>query len=112
LASIFVTYKAVLTGVPVVFVPPAYTSQTCSRGHHVHPEKGKSYRNGKMFKCGHGGLEADSAAVASLRASADWNAANNIATLGVTFVNQPKSSVMSCVLDGQLSFLCSTFHQG
>ncbi len=97
----FVTYKAVLAGVPVVFVPPAYTSQTCSRCHHVHPEKGKSYRNGKMFKCGHCGLEAD----------ADWNAANNIAALGAV-VNQPESSVMSCVLEGQLSLLCSTFNQG
>jgi IS605 OrfB family transposase len=97
----FVTYKAVLAGVPVVFVPPAYTSQTCSRCHHVHPEKGKSYRNGKVFKCGHCGLEAD----------ADWNAANNIATLGAV-VNQPESSVMSCVLEGQLSLLCSTFNQG
>src|SRR5919202_3252950 len=97
----FVTYKATLAGVPVVFVPPAYTSQTCSRCHHVHPEKGKSYRNGKVFKCGHCGLEAD----------ADWNAANNIATLGAV-VNQPESSVMSCVLEGQLSLLCSTFNQG
>jgi IS605 OrfB family transposase len=98
----FITYKAVLAGVPVVFVPPAYTSQTCSRCHHVHPEKGKSYRSGKVFKCGHCGLEAD----------ADWNAANNIATLGVAFVNQPESSVMSCALEGQLSLLCSTFNQG
>ncbi|HAA30484.1 MAG TPA: transposase [Cyanobacteria bacterium UBA8553] len=98
----FVTYKAVLAGVPVVLIPPAYTSQTCSRCHHVTGEKGKSYRNGKVFKCGYCGLEAD----------ADWNAANNIATLGVAFVNQPESSVMSCVLEGQLSLLCSTFNQG
>jgi IS605 OrfB family transposase len=97
----FVTYKAVLVGVPLVFVPPAYTSQTCSRCHHVHPEKGNSYRNGKVFKCGHCGLEAD----------ADWNAANNIATLGAV-VNQPESSVMSCVLEGQLSLMNSTFNQG
>ncbi|MHC5722524.1 MAG: zinc ribbon domain-containing protein, partial [Nostoc sp.] len=31
----------------VIFVPPAYTSQTCSRCGHIHPIKGKSYRNGK-----------------------------------------------------------------
>jgi IS605 OrfB family transposase len=97
----FVTYKAILAGVPVVFVPPAYTSQTCSRCHHIHPEKGKSYRNGKVFKCNHCGLEVD----------ADRNAANNIATLGAV-VNPPESSVMSCVLEGQLSLLCSTFNQG
>jgi IS605 OrfB family transposase len=94
----FVTYKAVLAGVPVVFVPPAYTSQTCSRCHRVHPEKGKSYRSGKVFKCGHCGLEAD----------ADWNAANNIATLGAT-VNSPESSVMSCILEGQLSLMQFNF---
>lgn len=54
-----ITYKAILAGVPVVFVPPGYTStsQTCSRCHHIHPEKGKSYRNGKELKCGHCGLE-------------------------------------------------------
>jgi IS605 OrfB family transposase len=28
---IFVNYKAAIAGVPVVFVPPAYTSQTCVR---------------------------------------------------------------------------------
>lgn len=94
----FVTYKSVLAGVEIVFVPPAYTSQTCSRCHHIHPSKGKSYRNGKVFKCGHCGLEAD----------ADWNAANNIATLGAV-VNQPESSVMSCVLEGQLSLLVFNF---
>ncbi|HBY80127.1 MAG TPA: transposase, partial [Cyanobacteria bacterium UBA11148] len=53
--KMFVGYKAAIAGVLVVFVPPAYTSQTCSRCHHVHPEKGKSYRNGKKFKCGHCG---------------------------------------------------------
>ncbi|MHC5675396.1 MAG: RNA-guided endonuclease InsQ/TnpB family protein [Nostoc sp.] len=46
---LFVNYKANIAGVPVVFVPPAYTSQTCSRCHHVHPIKGKSYRSNKSF---------------------------------------------------------------
>jgi len=41
-----------------------------------------------------------------------WNAANNIATVGVAFVNQPENSVMSCVLEGQLSLMDSTFNHG
>ena len=93
---LFVGYKANIAGVPVVFVPPAYTSQTCSRCHHVHPIKGKSYRNGKVFKCGHCGFEHD----------ADMNAANNIAALGVTFVNSPEIPGIACQLEGQLS-LCT-----
>ena len=89
---IFVGYKAAIAGVPVVFVPPAYTSQTCSRCRHVHPEKGKSYRNGKKFKCGHCGFEHD----------ADINAACNIADLGVP-VSNPESPGIACLLEGQLS---------
>ena len=88
---VFVGYKAAIAGVPVVFVPPAYTSQTCSRCRHVHPEKGKSYRNGKKFKCGHCGLEHD----------ADINAAINIADLGGA-VSLPESPGIACLLEGQL----------
>lgn len=90
---LFVGYKANIAGVLVVFVPPAYTSQTCSCCHHVHPIKGESYRNGKVFKCGHCGFEHD----------ADMNAANNIAALGVTFVNSPEIPGITCQLEGQLS---------
>ncbi|MBD1807344.1 IS200/IS605 family element transposase accessory protein TnpB [Microcoleus sp. FACHB-SPT15] len=87
----FVTYKAVIAGVLVVFVPPAYTSQTCSRCRHIHPEKGKSYRNGKRFKCGHCGWEHD----------ADINAACNIADFGKS-VSLPESPGIACRLEGQL----------
>ncbi|MCC5603548.1 transposase [Nostoc favosum] len=58
----------------------------------IHPIKGKSYRNGKVFKCGHCGFEHD----------ADVNAANNIAALGKS-VSLPESPGMSCQLEGQLS---------
>lgn len=88
---LFVDYKAAIAGVCVVFVPPAYTSQTCSRCRHVHPVKGKSYRSGKAFSCGHCWFEHD----------ADINAANNIAALGVC-VSNPESPGMSCQLEGQL----------
>lgn len=89
---LFVGYKANIAGVEPVFVPPAYTSQTCSRCGHIHPVKGKSYRNGKVFRCGHCGFEHD----------ADMNAALNIAALGVS-VSSPESPGMSCQLQGQMS---------
>ncbi|NJM69734.1 MAG: IS200/IS605 family element transposase accessory protein TnpB [Scytonema sp. RU_4_4] len=85
----FVEYKGNIAGVPVVLVPPAYTSQTCSRCHHVHPVKGKSYRSGKSFKCGHCGFEYD----------ADVNAALNIAALGLS-VSQPEVPGIACLLEG------------
>ncbi|MFB2897259.1 RNA-guided endonuclease InsQ/TnpB family protein [Aerosakkonemataceae cyanobacterium BLCC-F50] len=89
---LFTQYKANIAGVQIVFVPPAYTSQTCSRCHHIHPVKGKSYRNGKVFKCGHCGFEHD----------ADVNAANVMAALGASVIS-PESPGMSCQLEGQLS---------
>ncbi len=89
---LFVGYKANIAGVKVIFVPPAYTSQTCSRCGHIHPVKGKSYRNGKVFKCGHCGFEHD----------ADINAAKNIAALGLSVI-QPESPGMTCQLQGQMS---------
>lgn len=89
---LFVQYKATIAGVPLLFVPPAYTSQTCSRCGHLHPVKGKSYRKGKRFKCGHCWFEHD----------ADVNAAKNIAALGLS-VSQPESPGMTCQLQGQLA---------
>lgn len=93
---LFTGYKAAMAGVPIVFVPPAYTSQTCSRCHQMHPTPGKSYRNGKKFKCGNCHLEID----------ADINAAKNIAALGIC-VNNPEIPGITCALEGQLSLLCA-----
>jgi putative transposase len=93
---VFVRYKAAIAGVPVVLVPPAYTSQTCHGAPrraehdnclHIHPEKGKSYRLGKSFKCGHCGWEGD----------ADHNASVVISLLGAA-VNQPEIPKLSCLL--------------
>jgi IS605 OrfB family transposase len=91
---LFVNYKAAIAGVLVIFVPPAYTSQTCSRCHHVHPVKGKSYRNGKKFKCGHCGFEHD----------ADINAACNIADLGKS-VSLPESPGIACLKDRAIALV-------
>jgi len=83
----FLEYKARVAGVSLILVPPAYTSQTCHRCLHIHPEQGKSYRSGKKFKCGHCGWEGD----------ADLNGANVIALLGAV-VNQPRGSGLFCSL--------------
>jgi len=83
----FVAYKAAIAGVPVVLVSPAYTSQTCHKCLHIHPDPAQSYRSGKSFKCGHCGWEGD----------ADWNGANMIAKLGAV-VNQPRGSGLFCSL--------------
>jgi IS605 OrfB family transposase len=85
----FVVYKAAIAGVPVVLAPPAYTSQTCHRCLHIHPDPAQSYRNGKQFKCGHCGWEGD----------ADLNGANVIALLGAA-VNQPRGPWLACQLQG------------
>ena len=78
----YISYKAILNGVPVVLVNPRYTSKTCSNCHHI------GNRKGKVFECNNCGNNTD----------ADVNASKNIATLGAV-VNQPeKSSMYSCAL--------------
>ena len=84
----FLEYKAVGAGVALILVPPAYTSQTCHRCLHIHPDPEQSYRRGKQFKCGHCGWEGD----------ADWNGASMIARLGAAFVNQPRGPGLACRL--------------
>ena len=86
----FLEYKARVAGVSLILVPPAYTSQTCHRCLHIHPDPTQSYRSGKSFKCGHCGWEGD----------ADLNGANVIALLGAA-VNQPRGSGLFCSLVGQ-----------
>jgi IS605 OrfB family transposase len=83
----FLEYKARVAGVSLVLVPPAYTSQTCHKCLHIHPDPAQSYRSGKSFKCGHCGWEGD----------ADLNGANVIALLGAV-VNQPRGSGLFCSL--------------
>lgn len=82
---LFICYKAIQAGVEVIAVSPAYTSQTCHQCLHIHPERGKSYRSGKAFKCGHCNWQGD----------ADLNGAMNIKLLGLS-VNQPGGSSYLC----------------
>lgn len=78
----FITYKAGLAGVPVVVIPPAYTSKTCHVCKHI------GHRSGKSFTCTNCGTLCD----------ADHNGALNIAAVGATFVNSPGNSTLYCVL--------------
>lgn len=85
---LFLSYKSVKFGVELVAVNPAYTSQTCHQCLHIHPVKGKSYRSGKAFKCGHCGNHCD----------ADENGSKMISIVGAAFVNPLGGSVLSCNL--------------
>lgn len=82
----FLTYKALLNGVKLVVIPPAYTSQTCSVCKHI-GTKENSFRKGKKFACTNCSNVAD----------ADVNAAHNIAAWGVA-VNTPEKNNMFCLL--------------
>lgn len=84
-----IEYKAALKGVPVVLVPPQYTSKTCSGCKHI----GK--RSGKKFRCTNYQCKVDVL-------DADENAAQNIALLGGA-VNRPERSDMySCAIHGEV----------
>jgi len=91
---LFIEYKALGAGIRVISISPAYTSQTCHQCLHIHPVKGKSYRSGKTFRCGHCGWHGD----------ADFNGANNIALVGL-FINQPGGTGLSCKLSRTIQYV-------
>lgn len=70
----FIQYKAKLAGMPVMFVDPKYTSQTCSVCGHIDKRNRPDQSTFSCVSCG-------------FSASADTNAAVNIAVRAV--VNQP-----------------------
>ena len=73
----FISYKARLAGIPVVFVDPKYTSQTCPVCGHVAKSNRKTQANFVCQSCGY-------------TAHADWVAARNISCRAA--VNQPHVS--------------------
>lgn len=89
----YITYKALGVGVPVVFVNPAYSSQTCHKCLHIHPIKGKSYRSGKTYHCKHCGWKGD----------ADFNGAQNIKLLGASVTRPESTNLLSCSLLDRVS---------
>jgi len=66
----FIDYKALRAGVPVEVVDPAYTSQRCSGCGHIHKNNRPTRDSFCCTRCG-------------LSLPADWNAALNIAELGM-----------------------------
>jgi IS605 OrfB family transposase len=74
---LFVTYKAKLAGVPVVFVDPRNTSRTCSACQHCEKANRKSQSEFVCRHCGHS-------------QNADLNAALNISALGLLCKPAPK----------------------
>lgn len=77
-------YKALLNGVKLVVVNPAYSSQTCCECKHI----GK--RTNKVFKCTNTNCNVDTI-------DADYNASKVISLLGAS-VNMPEKSTMYCSL--------------
>jgi IS605 OrfB family transposase len=79
----FLEYKGLRSGIEVIAVNPAYTSQTCHICNHI------GLRSEKRFKCGNCGCHCD----------ADLNGAINISKLGAVFVSLPGGSNLSCSLN-------------
>jgi putative transposase len=65
----FIVYKAQRAGIPVIFVPPDYTSKTCSQCHYMHDANRPSQSRFRCKECG-------------FCCHADDNAAINIQFLG------------------------------
>lgn len=70
----FVTYKAILAGVPVELVAPAYTSQTCPHCGFISKSNRKSQSEFVCGRCGYAGL-ADYVAAINIAARAEVNTA-------------------------------------
>ncbi|WP_448599737.1 zinc ribbon domain-containing protein, partial [Thermoleptolyngbya sp.] len=78
----YLEYKGIKSGVEVIAVPPAYTSQTCHACNHI------GLRSGKVFKCGNCGWHGD----------ADLNGAMNISKIGAVVSRLRGSEALSCSL--------------
>lgn len=84
----FLTYKCILSGIKLILVNPAWTSQTC------HKCLAIGDRKGKKFSCSHCGNQCD----------ADYNGAKNIEALG-RIINTPGGSGLSCKLKTEVQYI-------
>jgi putative transposase len=82
----FLTYKCVRSGVPLVLVNPAYSSQTCHCCHRIGERAGKQFKCVDLVACGWQG-------------DADFNAAMNHSQMGAS-VMCPRGSWVACHLEG------------
>ena len=73
----FILYKAELAGVPVIFLNPAYSSQTCSCCGHVAKSNRKSQSSFECQSCGY----ADHADTNAARNLSSWAACNSAVQL-------------------------------
>ena len=80
----FLTYKCILAGVPLIFVRPEYTSQSCYKCGHI------GNRNGKRFTCKN--------PECLNKCDPDYQGALNIAALGRS-INTPGGSGLACRLN-------------
>lgn len=78
----FLEYKGIQSGIEVIAVPPAYTSQTCHKCLHI------GLRSEKTFKCGNCSWHGD----------ADLNASKVISLLGGSVIN-PERAILACLFD-------------
>lgn len=77
-------YKAERTGTKLVFVPPQYTSQTCSECGYIDAGNRKTQAAFKCVSCGH-------------QENADINAARNILNLALNAAVQPAHGVTQAI---------------
>ena len=85
----FLTYKAQVAGVPVVFVDPAYTSQDCAECGHRDSRNRKTQATFRCVSCGHT-ENADRNAARNIRARALVMRAQGVGT-GEGFARQTTS---------------------
>ena len=78
----FIEYKALLAGVPVIYIDPRNTSRECISCGHIEKANRKSQSIFSCISCGH-------------TAIADLNAAVIIANRGRAALNQPNATSLT-----------------
>lgn len=87
----FIEYKAKISGVPVIQINPAFTSQMCNQCFVIGSRNGESF---KCKTCGHSS-HADINAALNIR---DWGRSVNRPGQSVMFCTFPHNQVESCLL--------------